>query len=223
MILGGQLLREEMKAARGDPEVETVALGLATRRDEDLLIFAMTVFRASDIETLAKATRERHQGSVDDIALIDSIASAATGWRATLDAAEQGCRKGAIIERLVEKLLGQRFGTGTVQVETRVIFTSGETTTPIDVLANPGVRDWEAIECKASFTISSDTAAELGFQIRVSGENADELLVVVASAASQISLLPQLRAVANYQKLGYVASETMFSLAERVPELVPEP
>jgi hypothetical protein len=52
---------------------------------------------------------------------------------------------------------------------------------------------------------------------------ASSLLVVVASAASQVSLLPQLRAIANYQKLGYVASETMFTLAERVPELVPEP
>ncbi len=223
MRLGGQLLRHEMADARADPLVEKVATGIARQKRVDILVFAMTGFvRIVDFETLEIPLRERFATSPADIEVIDAIASALGTWRADLGAEEQGRRKGAIVERLVANLLAERDPPVEVHPETRVQFTSGEETAPIDVLGVCGARDWEALECKAGAGIPDGQAAEIGYWLRLTGENADELIVAVASMASRESLVPRLRLIPNYQRLHFLSLETVFSIAEHRPEeLVP--
>jgi hypothetical protein len=163
MRLGGQLLREEMGPARADPLVESIAAGLAREKKDELLLFAMTSFKPLDLESQARPMRARLAGD-PAVVVLDEIVTCALAWRRDLTDEERGHRKGAIVERLVEKLLAERIPASKVLVEFRVEFTDGQLTTPIDVLGVCGMRDWEAIECKAG--VSLGETAELSWRAK---------------------------------------------------------
>ena len=155
---------------------------------------------------------------------VRQVAAVLKEWKAELDRVELGKRKGAVVESLVEMLLVDRLTRPNVTAETRVEFTSGERTSPVDVLGTPPSDVWESYEVKAGFTIETDVALELNRRLRLSAENGNELLVAVASTAARESLIPSLRVIARYAELVFVSVETLFTLAATRPvETVPTP
>lgn len=203
-----------MEPARADPYVESIAASLARAKKDELLLFAMTSFKPLDLESQARPVRARLAGD-PTVGVVDEIIAGASVWRRDLSEDERGHRKGAIIERLVQKLLAERIPAADVYIEYRVEFSDGQVTTPIDVLGTCGVRDWEAIECKAG--LSMGDTAELSWTAKTSTENDAELMVVVASAAARDSLVPILRRIKHADAMYYVSAETIFELAVHEP------
>ncbi len=221
MRLGGPLPREEMAAARDDPGVEEVARALMhAEQPRELLRYAMTAIAPTKSGRGAFAATFTEQLAPSDVGRLKQIQDVAARWQ-SLSAEELGRRKGAVVERLVELLLGRRLDQSAVRREERVCFDDGQCTTPVDVL---GIADpqWEAIECKAGWRVDDDQGRELSFRARHAKMLGERLLAVFASAAERRTVLASLQRLEDHDLIAFVAEDSMFSLAQAAPsEFVP--
>jgi hypothetical protein len=197
-----------MRAALEDPEVGAVAAQLHAARDILVLDYTMYALAQVSTDKMLPALRTTLRGA--SLAAATTIAPIAANWRSTLAADDLAYRKGAVIQRLVERLLKDR--PMTVHPERRIVFSNGERTVGMDVIGVPPKGPWEAHECKAGSFLPNIQAKELTWMARTAARVGDDLLVVLTSAESTTAVEQTLGDVLEAELLFYVARETIFFL-----------
>lgn len=200
------------KTALVDAGVSTVASHLHAARDQRVLDYAMFATSPIRHDYQVGMLQGRLRGTA--LAAVNAIDPIARAWRTTLGKKDLGYRKGAIIQKLVERLIGNRPGGITVYPERRLILSTGDTTSGLDVLAVPATGAWEAHECKASYDLTWQQEKELTWMARTEGSG---LMVCVTSAASSTALRSVVARIKGGSVLFYVGAEKLFLLDALAP------
>lgn len=195
------------RAALADHGVANAVAHLVAAKDPRVLNYAM--YATSNISFDAQIGMLQSQLRGISLAAVNAIDPIVSGWRTSLGRQDLDYRKGAIVQKLVERLLASRPGGMSVHPERRLVLSTGPQTSGLDVLAVPPNGAWEAHECKASYGLTFQQERELTWMAATEGPG---LIVSVTSAASSIALRTHIARIRNGHLLYYVGAERIFSL-----------